>query len=132
MNNTKKPGQVGHIIDKMVAIAAIDFVSCSRILIGEIRGATNRIVVIGGKTGETTAIVARQDSGEDMHAPLLSAIYVDFDSAADAYLTRADQVYHYAEQAKWRKENRRSSDLHKAGTRLSEKSREYRRMARAS
>jgi hypothetical protein len=117
MNTIKKPGQVGHIIDNLIAVAAIDFASCSRILTGEIRG-NKRIVVIGGKVGEETVIVARQDSGLDMHVPLLSAIYVDFVAAADVYLTRSEQVYQYANDAEKRLEKKRSKDLREAGFRL--------------
>lgn len=125
MNTLKKPGQVGHIEGRFVAIAAVDFAQCSRILTGEIlaynssgSAIKSRVVVIGGKVDIQTVIVGKQQDGEDLHVPLLSAIYVDFESAADAYISRAEEVYSYAADAEKRAEVARSKTLRAAGAKL--------------
>ena len=134
----KKPGQVGHIEGRFIAIAAVDFAACSRLLTGEILAHSSdgskiksRTVVIGGKVDEKTVIFGRQSDGSDLHVPLLSAIYVDFESAADAHVTRADQIYTYATEAESRAEMARSKTLRTAAVRLIQTANKLRERAAA-
>ena len=126
MMTIKKPGQVGHIDGGLVAVAAMDFVECERILTGEIRApgfAEGRLVVIGGSTGKTSVALARQDTGEDLHVPMMSAVYVNARDAFDVHMARSGRVYRYADEAEGRGQLRLARDLRTSSSVLAQHAR---------